>query len=217
MAVDRLAHIGRSVSQRLARNPAVQIVSGQGIDLYCYQSFLTPHECGGLIAMIESDRKPSGLLSVTDDPDFRTSESCDLDRWHPFVHGIDAKICTLTGLKPRQGETLQGQRYVIGKQFKAHHDFFHVSEAYWHEEKKRGGQRCWTMMIYLDEPESGGETLFSAAGLRVTPRAGMLLGWNNMDKRGVPNDNALHESLPVTSGVKNIVTKWFRERYWAPA
>jgi prolyl 4-hydroxylase len=217
MAVDRLAQIGRSVSQRLTRNCAVQIVSGQGIDLYCHQNFLNRQECGGLIAMIEVDRKPSGLLSVTDDPDFRTSESCDLDRWHPFVQGIDAKICDLTGLKPRQGETLQGQRYGVGKQFKAHHDYFHVGEAYWDDEKKRGGQRCWTAMIYLDEPQGGGETLFSTAGLQVTPRAGMLLAWNNMDRKGVPNPNALHESLPVTSGIKNIVTKWYRERYWAPA
>jgi prolyl 4-hydroxylase len=217
MAIDRLAHIGRSVSQRLMRNPAVQIVSGQGIDLYCYQNFLNRHECGGLIAMIESDRKPSGLLSLTDDPDFRTSESCDLDRWHPFVQAIDAKICDLMGLKPRQGETLQGQRYVIGKQFKAHHDYFHVGETYWDDEKKRGGQRCWTAMIYLDEPDGGGETLFSTAGLQVTPLGGMLLAWNNMDRKGAPNPNALHESLPVTEGTKNIVTKWYRERYWAPA
>jgi prolyl 4-hydroxylase len=210
MAIDRL-------SARLNRNPQIQMVAGQGIDLYCYQNFLTPDECGGLIAMIEADRKPSGLLSTSDDPEFRTSESCDLDRWHPFVQGIDTKICELMGLKPRQGETLQGQRYVVGKQFKAHHDYFHLGEPYWEEEKRRGGQRCWTAMIYLDEPEGGGETLFSVAGLKVTPRAAMLLAWNNIDRKGVPNPNALHESLTVTAGIKNIVTKWYRERYWAAA
>jgi prolyl 4-hydroxylase len=212
MAIDRLSQLGRSVSARLNRNPQIQMVAGQGIDLYCYQNFLTPDECGGLIAMIEADRKPSGLLSTSDDPEFRTSESCDLDRWHPFVQGIDTKICELMGLKPRQGETLQGQRYVVGKQFKAHHDYFHLGEPYWEEEK-----RCWTAMIYLDEPEGGGETLFSVAGLKVTPRAAMLLAWNNIDRKGVPNPNALHESLTVTAGIKNIVTKWYRERYWAAA
>jgi prolyl 4-hydroxylase len=215
MALNRLAEIGRSTAARLARHPQVQPVAGQGIDLYCFQNFLSPEECGGLIAMIDSDRKPSGLLSATDDPDFRTSESCDLDRWHPFVDGIDRRICELMGMKPRQGETLQGQRYLVGQQFKAHHDYFHVSESYWQAERKRGGQRSWTAMIYLDEPESGGETWFSAAGLKVTPRTAMLLAWNNMDKKGVPNPNALHESMPVTAGSKNIVTKWFRERFWA--
>jgi prolyl 4-hydroxylase len=215
MGLNRLGEIGRSTAARLARNLSVQPVAGSGIDLYCYQNFLSPEECGGLIAMIDSDRKPSGLLSASDDPEFRTSESCDLDRWHPFVDGIDRRICDLMGMKPRQGETLQGQRYIVGQQFKAHHDYFHVGESYWESEKKRGGQRSWTAMIYLDEPRSGGETLFPSAGLKVTPRAAMLLAWNNMDKRGVPNPNALHESLPVTAGVKNIVTKWFRERYWA--
>lgn len=69
-------------------------------------------------------------------------------------------------------------------------------------------------MIYLDEPGAGGETWFSAAGLKVSPRTAMLLAWNNMDPFGEPNPQALHESLPVTAGTKNIVTKWFREREW---
>ena len=214
MALNRIAEIGRATAARLARHTHVQTVSGDGIDLYVYQDFLAPEECGALIAMIDADRKPSGLLAATDDPDFRTSESCDLDRWHPFVDGIDQRICTLMGMKVRQGETMQGQRYVVGQQFKAHHDYFHVSEPYWETEKKRGGQRSWTAMIYLDEPIGGGETWFSAAGLKVTPRRAMLLAWNNMDRRGAPNPKALHESMPVVAGQKNVVTKWFRERYW---
>lgn len=215
MALNRLAEIGRSTTSRLSRHPNVQVVEGIDINLYVYQDFLTSDECGGLIAMIDSDRKPSGLLSPTDDADFRTSESCDLDRWHPFVQAIDLRICDLMGMKPRQGETLQGQRYAVGQQFKGHYDYLHTSEDYWEIEKKRGGQRSWTAMIYLDEPEGGGETLFSAAGLKVTPRKAMLLAWNNMDRKGEPNRQSFHESLPVTVGQKNIVTKWFRERFWA--
>jgi prolyl 4-hydroxylase len=214
MAKDRLAEIGRTTAARLRRNPAVQMVAGQGIDLYVYQNFLTPEECGGLIAMINADRKPSKLLSATDDAEFRTSESCDLDRWNPFVEGIDRRICTLMGMKPKQGETMQGQRYDVGQQFKAHHDYFHVGEPYWSEQKQRGGQRTWTAMIYLDEPVSGGETWFSAGGLKVSPRTAMLLTWNNMDNNGAENPQALHESLPISEGIKNVVTKWFRERYW---
>ncbi|WP_293880293.1 2OG-Fe(II) oxygenase [Sphingomonas sp.] len=214
MATDRLADIGRNTAARLNRNPAVQMVAGQGIELYVHENFLTLEECGGLVAMIDADRKPSALLSQTDDAEFRTSESCDLDRWNPFVEMIDRRICALMGMKPKQGETMQGQRYDVGQQFKAHHDYFHVGEDYWIDQKKRGGQRSWTAMIYLDEPESGGETWFSAAGLRVSPRTGMLLAWNNTDRQGAVNAQALHESLPVMAGLKNVVTKWFRERYW---
>lgn len=202
-----------SVATRLRRADGVQVVAGHGLDLFVRQNFMTPHECGGLIAMIDADRRPSTLLAAAPDPTFRTSESCDLDRWNPFVQALDRRIAYFLGLKERQGETMQGQRYAVGQQFKAHHDWFDMNAPYWPEEHKRGGQRTWTAMVYLDEPAGGGETWFSAAGLKVSPRAGMLLAWNNIGGDG-PLAAALHESLPVTAGVKTIVTKWFRERFW---
>ncbi len=213
---NRLADLGTSVTARLQRAPGVVRVAGLGLDLYVRQNFLTPHECGALIALIDADRQPSAILTSRDDEDrdFRTSESCNLDRWDPFIVGIDERICGLLGLSLRQGETLQGQRYAVGQQFKAHYDYFQTGEAYWQTERKRGGQRAWTAMIYLDEPAGGGETWFSTAGLKVTPRTGMLLAWNNHDADGNPSGATLHASLPVTAGVKNIVTKWFRERNW---
>ena len=215
MSEQRLAEIGRTTAARLKRTAGVQIVNGVGIDLFVRQGFLTPQECAGLIAMIDADRKPSALLTTDPDPKFRTSESCDLDRWDPFVEALDQRVCTFMGMKARQGETLQGQRYAVGQQFKAHHDYFHADQPYWPDERTRGGQRCWTAMIYLDEPAGGGETMFVHAGLKVTPRTGMLLAWNNMNAEGKPNIQSMHESLPVNAGVKNIVTKWYRERFWA--
>lgn len=214
MSETRLAEIGKQVAARLKRQSGVQVVDGLDLQVYVRQNFLTPQECGGLIAMIDANRKPSELLTTDPDPEFRTSESCDLDRWNPFVAAIDARVCTFMGLKERQGETLQGQRYSVGQQFKAHHDYFHAGQPYWEAERARGGQRCWTAMIYLDEPAGGGETSFVGAGFMVKPRTGMLLAWNNMDAKGAPNPRTLHESLPVTAGVKNIVTKWYRERFW---
>ncbi len=214
MSEARLAELGKSVAARLMKTPGIQVVPGIGCEVYLLQNFLSPRECGGLIAMIDADRKPSTVLATHYDPEFRTSESCDLDRWNPFVEQIDARICKLMGLKPRQGETLQGQRYAVGQQFKAHHDYFHADQPYWEGERARGGQRCWTAMIYLDQPASGGDTWFSNAGFRISPRTGMLLAWNNMDAAGKPNPQTLHASVPVTGGVKNIVTKWYRERFW---
>jgi prolyl 4-hydroxylase len=214
MSEARLAELGKTVAARLKKTPGMQVVPGIGCEVYLLQNFLSPRECGGLIAMIDADRKPSTVLATHYDPEFRTSESCDLDRWNPFVETIDARICTLMGLKARQGETLQGQRYAVGQQFKAHHDYFHADQPYWEDERARGGQRCWTAMIYLDQPASGGDTWFSNAGFRISPRTGMLLAWNNMDAEGKPNPQTLHESVPVTAGIKNIVTKWYRERFW---
>ena len=77
------------------------------------------------------------------------NETCDLDGSHPAVAALDAKIIELTGLDPAYGEPLQGQRYAVGQQFKAHHDFFHPGEPYWPEMQRTGGQRTWTAKVFL--------------------------------------------------------------------
>ena len=47
-------------------------------------------------------------------------------------------------------------------------------------------------MIFLNEPEAGGQTFFPNAKVRVTPRTGNLLMWNNLDQYGEPNTYSLH-------------------------
>ena len=69
-------------------------------------------------------------------------------------------------------------------------------------------------MIYLNDVEEGGATWFPLAGLRVNPKRGLLLAWNNMNPDGSPNDKTLHEGVAVMKGTKYIVTKWFREGNW---
>ena len=210
MSTDALA---QPVAERLRATPGVQVVAGRGLDLFFRQNFLTPAECLTMIALIDHNRRPSSVLGSDFGGTFRTSESCDLDRWNGFVSSVDRRICKFMGFDERQGETLQGQRYAVGQQFKAHNDWFDTTADYWHGQCARGGQRTWTTMIYLDEPAGGGETWFSEAQVNVTPRTGMLLGWDNIGADG-PNPATMHESLPVTAGVKTIVTKWFREGHW---
>src|SRR3546814_7418310 len=66
-------------------------------------------------------------------------------------------------------------------------------------------------MIYLNDVAEGGATWFPTAGIRVAPKRGLLLAWNNMKPDGTPNEMTLHEGMPVEKGVKYIITKWFRE------
>jgi prolyl 4-hydroxylase len=209
----KLAAIGKSVRRALKKHPRVEIVSGGGLDLYIVQGFMTAEECAGLIAVIDVDAHPSTLYAGTEIDGYRTSYSCNLDPHHPLVARIEGRICTLMGIDSRHGETLQGQRYAPGQQFKSHHDYFFTNQAYWEGERK-SGQRSWTAMIYLNEPEGGGETNFPSVGMLVKPRTAMLVMWNNMDTIGAPNALTLHEGTPVTAGTKYIVTKWFRERFW---
>jgi prolyl 4-hydroxylase len=206
--------IGISVRERLLRTPNTFKMPAQGLDLFVVRDVLTRAECAKIIALIDKDRVPSELLYPNADREFRTSESCDLridDRTNQFV---EAKINRITGIDPTFGETIQGQRYDVGQQFKPHHDFFHRSGPYWQEMDKQGGQRTWTAMVFLNEPEAGGQTFFPAANVRITPRTGNMLLWNNLDQFGEPNPYSLHAGCPVERGVKYIITKWYRERAW---
>lgn len=206
--------VGETVARTLTANPAVQPAGSSLAQIFYVPEFLSPGECDTLIRIIDATNYPSELLNNRNGPDFRTSHSCNLDRWSPEVQPVDARIAELLGVDPDTGETLQGQRYQPGQHFRAHHDFFDEGEAYWPKMRDTGGQRVWTAMAYLNDVEEGGATWFPQAGIRVAPRRGLLLIWNNMAPDGTANRFTLHEGMTVTKGTKYIVTKWFREGNW---
>ena len=209
--------IGASVAARLQADPRMQQVELAQAQIFYGVDYLPPDQCDLLIGMIDQYRRPSTLLSNKGGPGFRTSESCDMDRHSPMVKPIDNGLADLLGIDTDHGEAMQGQRYAPGQQFKAHHDYFHEAEDYWPAMKAGGGQRTWTAMIYLNDVPEGGATWFPSAGIKVAPRRGMLLAWNNMKPDGSPNEWTIHEGMPVVEGVKYIVTKWFREGRWSGA
>lgn len=207
--------IGAYVNARLQVNPkAFRIPCNNLLDIYIVRDFLDVRDCSELIALIDANNEPSKLLSYNGDLEFRTSHSCNVDPNDPTVLRVEAKLTSLLGIEPVHGETIQGQRYQVGQQFKPHYDFFHQGESYWEEMMRTGGQRTWTAMVFLNDVDGGGETNFTHAAAKVTPRRGNLLCWNNMNGIGEPNSYAMHQGMPVTAGTKYIITKWFRERPW---
>lgn len=205
---------GRTVANKLRNTPGVKQLPAAGLDIFVAPDFLSAEECEAVIERSDRTLQPSAVLGPTADPDYRTSRSGNLDRNDPFVLELDSRIAHFLGLEPKFGETIQGQRYDATQQFKAHWDYFHEDQPYWESQRIIGGQRSWTAMIYLAEPEAGGATDFEQVGISVAPRRGLLLAWNNMDANGEPNAKAKHQGSPVTAGTKYIITKWFRERPW---
>ena len=209
-----LWEIGEIVRGTLAKRPNAIRVPADGLEIYVVKGFLSEQERTGLIGRIDRDLKPSGLLADSPDPEFRTSQTCELSPADPLVNFVDHKIASFMGMDPSFAETLQGQRYAVGQQFKPHHDFFYTDQPYWPAQEKIGGQRTWTAMAFLNDVGAGGCTFFVQAGIRITPKAGNLLMWNNLDLAGEPNMYSLHQGMPVEAGIKYIVTKWFRGRKW---
>jgi prolyl 4-hydroxylase len=201
-------------AQIIAAQPGVQRVPSPKLDLFIRKRFLGAAECAEIIRLIDLSRRPSTIADDNGDPTFRTSETCDLDGSNPAVAAVDAKIVALTGLDPAHGEPMQGQRYAVGQEFKAHTDYFEPGGADFPVYCSVSGNRTWTVMIYLNEVGAGGATRFTAIGKTIQPEPGKLLAWNNRLRDGGINPNTMHHGMKVRSGVKYIVTKWFRERPW---
>ena len=210
------AQIGRTVAARLARNPMVSRIDAPGLEIFGRHAFLSAQECLILRTLIDQDAVPSSLFSGDKNRDYRTSSSCHLNPWDGMVSTVSDRIVALMGIAAETGETLQGQRYQAGQEYRTHCDFFPVTASYWPDMLKSGGQRCWTAMIYLNDVPEGGETQFPLCEFMVPPREGMILIWNNLSPDGAPNRQSLHAARPVISGTKYVVTKWFRERPWTP-
>lgn len=212
--VAALAKVGKAVRARLAADPMVWHAPTPNAEVAIVSDFLSADECARVMTMVDAVAEPSATYEANDDRSIRSSYSGDVDRYDPFVMMIERRIDDLMGIPSSWGETMQGQRYTPGQQFKAHYDWFATHIKYWKGEKEKGGQRSWTAMIYLNDVEEGGQTVFERIGLNATPKQGMLLMWNNANEDGTPNHHVLHAALPVVQGVKYVITKWYRSRPW---
>lgn len=198
------------VSARLRATPGVQRVPARELELFIVRGFLDEASCAGLMERIDERRRPSEIADDVGIANYRTSETCDLDPRDPLVARVDAAIADLMGLPLAAGEPLQGQRYAPGQEFKPHTDTFEPGGYDFYLHTGRGGQRSWTAMIYLNEPEEGGATRFKRIGKTIQPQQGKLLAWNNLLPDGRPNPATLHHGMKVRRGTKYVLTKWFR-------
>jgi prolyl 4-hydroxylase len=190
----------------------VQRVPSPKLDLFVVRGFLDPETCAAIVERIDSKRRPSTIADYSGTENYRTSETCDLAPADPVVAEVDQRICDLLGIAPEHGELIQGQRYAVGQEFRPHTDTFNPGGYDYYVHTAEGGQRTWTAMIYLNEPQEGGGTRFKAIRKTVQPEAGKLLAWNNLREDGLPNDSTIHQGMKVRRGTKYIITKWFRER-----
>ena len=101
---------------------------------------------------------------------------------------------------------LQLQRYAVGQQYKAHIDFFNGPG----QPKSFDVDRIASVILYLNDDFEGGETFFTALNIDVKPKAGMALFFRYDYNELLDNMNTFHAGMPVSDGVKYIVTTFIR-------
>jgi prolyl 4-hydroxylase len=202
------------IVDRILAGGSVQRIPSPKLTLFVRRGFLPPELCAAIVDQIDAVRRPSTVADGNGDAGYRTSETGDLATDDPAVIAVEAAIAAATGLDPAHGEPLQGQRYAIGQEFKGHTDYFEPGGIDYDRYCGVAGNRTWTVMVYLNEPEAGGATRFKAVDKIIQPETGKLVAWNNRRADGTPNPATLHQGMKVRAGVKYVITKWYRERPW---
>jgi prolyl 4-hydroxylase len=209
-----VANPGETSTEHLLAQPGVRRVPSHRIELFTVPGFLPGELCDELIALIDANRRPSTIADPNGDHYFRTSETCDLAPDEPAVEALEVRLRSLTGIDPAHGEPVQGQRYEVGQEFKAHTDYFEPDGQDFEKYCSVAGQRTWTFMAYLNDVDAGGATRFKVIDKMFRPRRGMLVGWNNHRLDGTLNPATLHHAMKVRKGLKYVITKWYREKPW---
>ncbi|EFV76895.1 2OG-Fe(II) oxygenase [Cytobacillus oceanisediminis] len=173
---------------------------------------LSSEECDELISLSRSRLQPSLVVDRGSGEERagsgRTSKSMAFRlKENELVERIETRIAELTGYPAENGEGLQILNYGLGEEYKPHFDFFppHMADA------SKGGQRVGTFLIYLNDVEDGGETVFSKAGLSFVPKKGAAIYFHYGNAQGQLDRLSVHSSVPVRKGEKWAATKWIRE------
>ncbi|CAB3749064.1 2OG-Fe(II) oxygenase [Paraburkholderia humisilvae] len=130
----------------------------------------------------------------------------------PLIARIETRIERLTGIPAENGEGIQVLRYRPGAQHTPHFDFLSSAIEDNRQSIERSGQRIATLIMYLNNVDSGGETLFIESGFSVLPRKGNALYFQYGNRLGQTDPASAHAGRPVVAGEKWIATKWLHPR-----
>jgi len=182
---------------------------------------LTPFQCDYLIAMSAALMQPSKVVDAdiadSKKQGYRTSDGAvflphSLDR--PLIRILNS-INHAAGVQPQNGEFLALLRYQPGQEYYPHHDYLHEDTADY-SKVKACGQRCATMLTYLNDDYTGGETAFPTLNINYKGNTGDSLYFSNTDTDGQPIPASLHAGRAIVSGEKWLATLWIREKSFWP-
>ncbi|THU57312.1 hypothetical protein C4D60_Mb03t02190 [Musa balbisiana] len=164
-----------------------------------FHNFLSMEECDYLKSIARSHLE---ISTVSIKSKVRTSSGMFLsskDRQIPIIKAIEKRIAVFSQIPTENGEAIQ----------------FSL---------KNGGQRVATMLMYLNDVDEGGETIFPQAGssecscggnkvkgLCMKPRKGDAILFWSMGLDGQSDPNSLHGACPIVKGEKWSATKWLRQ------
>jgi prolyl 4-hydroxylase len=185
-------------------------------DVLVLDDYVGPEQCARAVTELEyvlwrgsevvRSAPGGGLLTFRSDE--RTSRSTS-QKW--FSAELVAEVADLEtrlecdfGPSARFLEPWQAVRYGPGGRFGLHTDGGSFAG-------ESAGERVLTFLLYLRQPEAGGQTYFPRLDRLVEPLVGRLVVWLNLLPDGAVNPLFVHAATPVRSGSKIALTTWSRQ------
>ena len=196
-----------------------------------FHNFLTPDECDHLVSLAAPRLERSGVVAAAKDghseiSEVRTSNGMFLNRGQdPVVADIERRIARWTLLPAGNGEGLQILKYTQTQKYDGHYDYFFDDKA-----PQNGGNRYATVLMYLNDVEEGGETVFPniPAGpngpefsdcarhhLAAKPKKGNAVLFHSIKPTGELERRSLHTACPVIKGIKWSAPKWIHVGHYS--
>jgi hypothetical protein len=163
-----------------------------------YDHFFSAEECDRIIDFSEKKNgfeRSMVYYAVAGKADYsvnRTSSGVDLDDY-PGIEDLIGRVCGVLGAD-RADIDFQGCiRYKPGQRFRLHYDAY------------EGGRRRRSMVLYLNDDFTGGETYFPEIDHKVTPQKGTCIIFPDINDQQLIITESLHASIPVVHGIKYII------------
>jgi prolyl 4-hydroxylase len=182
-----------------------------------FGNLLAPEECDELVAQSRTKLQRSTVVNPEtggwDVHEHRTSNGTHFERGeNELVRRIETRLSELVGFPVDHGEPLQILNYLVGGEYRPHWDYFDPAQPGNEKVLENGGQRVATLIMYLNDVEAGGSTVFPDIGLDVLPRKGNAVYFAYTTDAGELDKRTLHGGSPVAQGEKWIATKWVRQQ-----
>ncbi len=184
--------------------------------IFYFHNFLSDSECEHLKVLAAPYLERSTVVGDTLEngviDNRRTSQTMFLpsDLHDPIVKNIETRISRITLIPLENCESIQVVYYDKGGEYQPHYDYFDPNTQGGMANIMRGGQRVATFLMYLNDVEKGGQTIFPKINLAVTPKRGDAILFFDCLPDGRTDPLTFHGGSPVLEGEKWIATKWFR-------
>ena len=187
----------------------MQFIENKYMELYQIDNYLNPQICDQIIKY--SNNATNNFCTPVRYYDNGVKVT-SFDSPPDYIDNINIKLHQLLNIPVIYGQSLQVLKYKTNMVSDFHHDLLDPFNPNDNSAYQVSGQITWTIVIYLNDVEFGGETYFRIPNIKIKPKKGKALIWNNLYRNGQPNYNTEHAGLPVNQGYKYVMTKMFKER-----